>query len=199
MNAKTSQQNIDQVITLSLQASLFPTVHPGAISSPGKKCTYTQMFAYCNRKRDSLERVLSLLYGPVLMLTCPLQALSVDREHHGHSDRSAPMKPPYAAICDALYVLTPFYHFHISAICATVALLQDHTRQSYWWSYLGLLLVGTNHFITVTPHNTYQFGNALNQWSSHHSLALLRVTSLLLPIVPVSNSSTSRTDCSLSA
>ena len=76
---RVSQKNIAQNITLP-PPCLLPTVHPGALSSPGKRRTRTWPSA---RKRDSSDQAAR----PVPTLACPLQVLSmVDRRCHGYSD-----------------------------------------------------------------------------------------------------------------
>ncbi len=53
---KASQQNIAQSFKLPPPACLLPVVHPGAMGSPGKRCTCTQTSTWCKRKRDSSDQ-----------------------------------------------------------------------------------------------------------------------------------------------
>lgn len=47
-------------------------------------------------------------------------------------------------------------------------------------SFLGPLLVGTNHCILGPPHHTCCFGDSVSQSNSYHKLALVKVVQILM-------------------
>jgi len=124
--------------------------------------------------------LLPLLRGPVLMLTCPLLALSVvDRGQHGHPDWSAAVQPHTQQT--AMHCV--FWHLSIRTSINFLSNLSyssssvgsDHTINEprppmtlspvHHCSFLGALLIDTDHCRPGTPHKSCSFGDALTQSS----------------------------------
>lgn len=56
--------------------------------------------------------------------------------------------------------------------------------QVNWFSFLGPLLAGTYYCKLGTPHKTCCFGDAFIQPSSHHHLAIVKVTQITFFVLP---------------
>ena len=85
---------------------------------------------------------------------------------------------------------TPIKHKHKIVLvpifaAKTVMPALPHLHQWAWWlpmtlslvhhcSFLGPLLIGTDHCRQGTPLKSYSFGDALTQWCRHHILTLVK-------------------------
>lgn len=88
------KQNIHMnATTQGFPTDHYPEHHPAScdmLSYHSAFCCHTHLLVYMMNHGGfiRLDDLLPFLYGPVLMLTCPLYAVSVaNRGQHGHSDR----------------------------------------------------------------------------------------------------------------
>ncbi|ROI15141.1 PIH1 domain-containing protein 1 [Anabarilius grahami] len=144
---KVSKQNIAQSITLPLPDCLLPIFHPGAMCSP------------------------------VLMLTCPLLALSaVDRGQYG---QYAAMQPHMQQTLSYSSSSVGSDHTGQPSLPTCINVLSMTLSPVHHCSFLGPLLIDTDHCRPGTPHKSCSFGDALTQSSSHHNLALIKPAQIL--------------------
>ena len=97
-------QNIARSFSLPSPACLLPTVHPGAITSPGKRHTCIRPSMCCKRKRNSLDQA-TFFHSDWTVATQP------------H------MQQGWTVCCDKIFSITI-----VKKSGATVALLSLRTR-----------------------------------------------------------------------
>ena len=138
--------------------------------------------------------LLPLLRGP-----CPLLALSAeDKGQNGHPDWMQPHTQQTVMRCVFwhLSIRTNMNSFsNLSNSSSSVGL--DHTGQpsllmcinepwppmtlspDHYCSFLGPLLIDTDHCRLGTSHKSCSFGDILTWSSSHHNVALVKLASIL--------------------